>query len=316
MTVDHIKLAMIGTGLIAQRHLNAFRQIDGAQIVGHVGTTQAKADAAAAQWGGRGYTEIDALIAAEQPDAVWITVPPDQHGALEYALLDAGIPFLVEKPLSADRATAETIGDAIARKNALVGVGYNWRAMDTLPAVRAEIAQNPVRMMVGAFHVNTPSTAWWIDQAQSGGQMVEQATHLIDLARALVGEGTLICAQGSWFEREAYPTANIAGVNAAMLRFGDVIGTVTATCILAKGSKAQLQLICEQQLITITRDGVIYEGKTERAESVQIDTYEAQNRAFLDAVRSGDPALVYSSYADALQTHRLCHDILEQSQPH
>ncbi len=310
-----MKAAVIGTGQIAQRHLKGLQAISDVQVFGHVGTSQAKADAAAATWGGHGYDNLDDLLTVEQPDAVWITVPPHQHGPLEYRLLDAGIPFMVEKPLSADRRTAEEIGKAIARKNALVAVGYNWRALDTLPRAREYLTQNPARMVIGAFHVNTPPAIWWRHQAESGGQMVEQATHLIDLGRALVGEATVVSAQASTFARPDYPDADIAGVSAALLRFDSgAVGVFSATSILAKGASVQLQLVCENMLITITPSAVIYnDGETERREPTQMYPYEAENRAFIKAIAQANPSLIFSSYADALRTHHLCHDINDQS---
>ena len=309
-----MKIGIIGTGQIAQRHLNAFRQIDDAEIVGHVGTSLEKAKIAAAQWGGRGYTKLNDLIVAEHPDAVWITVPPDQHGEIEFTLLDHGIPFLVEKPLSADRATAERINDAIEQKNLLAGVGYNWRALDTLPRLRETFARNPPRLIIGAFHVNTPSAVWWRRGAQSGGQMVEQATHLIDLSRALVGEGTLLCASAPVFERKAYPDADIPGVSAALIRFErDVLGSFSASCIQSSGGKVELQFVCEDALITLTRSSITYQcGEVREVDQAQQDSYAVQNRAFLNAVRQNDSSLIYSTYADALLTHRLCQEIASQ----
>ncbi len=309
-----MKIGIVGTGQIAQRHLNAFRQIEGAEIVGHVGTNAEKAALAAAQWGGRSYTRLAELIAAERPDAVWITVPPDQHGQMEFTLLERGIPFLVEKPLAADRETAERIHDLIARKNALVAVGYNWRALDTLPRLRETLAYNPPRLIVGAFHVNTPPAVWWRHQAQSGGQMVEQATHLIDLSRALVGEGSLLCAHSPVFARPAYPDADIAGVSAALIRFENgVLGSYSASCIQSGGGRVELQFICENALITLTRASITYQnGDAKEVDHAQQDSYAVQNRAFLDAVRQNDPRLIYSTYADALRTHRLCHAIVAQ----
>ena len=310
-----MKVAIIGTGQIAQRHLKSFQQIADVQIVGHVATKQDKADAAAAEWGGRGYVTLDDLLAEAKPDAVWITVPPHQHGNFEYRLLDSRIPFLVEKPLSADRRTAEEIGSAIAQSDVLVAVGYNWRALDTLPRLREHLALHPPRMVIGAFHVNTPSAVWWRHQSESGGQFVEQATHLIDMTRALVGSGTLLCAQASTFERSAFPDADIAGVSAAMIRFsGNVVGVFSATCILEQGGHVQLQFISENATATLTRAAVTYQTLDSRTvDSAQVDSYEAQNRAFLMAIRQNEPELIYSTYADALQTHHLCHDIVEQS---
>lgn len=309
-----MKIGIIGTGQIAQRHLNAFRQIDDAEVVGHVGTTTEKAGLAAERWGGRGYTSLNDLLAEEHPDIVWITVPPDQHGQLEFTLLDHDIPFLVEKPLAADRETAERINDRIAKKNALVAVGYNWRALDTLPRLRETLAQHPPRLITGAFHVNTPPAVWWRHQAQSGGQMVEQATHLIDLSRALVGEGRLLCAHSPFFERSAYPDADIAGVSAALIRFENgVLGSFSASCIQNSGGRVELQFVCDGMLITLTRAQITYHsGDVSDVDQAQQDSYAVQNRAFLDAVSRNSPALIYSTYADALLTHRLCHEIVEQ----
>jgi predicted dehydrogenase len=169
-------------------------------------------------------------------------------------------------------------------------------------------------MIVGAFHVNTPSAVWWRHQAQSGGQMVEQATHLIDLSRALVGEGRLLCAHSSVFERSAYPDADIAGVSAALIRFEKgVVGSFSASCIQSSGGKVELQFVCEDVLITLTRAGITYQsGDVREVDHAQEDSYARQNHAFLEAIRLNDPGLIYSTYADALLTHRLCHAIAEQ----
>ena len=43
-------------------------------------------------------------------------------------------------------------------------------------------------MIVGEYHVGTPAARWWRRRAESGGQFVEQACHLVDLARVLAGE--------------------------------------------------------------------------------------------------------------------------------
>ncbi|MBN8640136.1 MAG: diguanylate cyclase, partial [Anaerolineae bacterium] len=269
--------------------------------------------AAAARWGGRGYARLEELLTHEKPAAVWVTVPPHQHGAIEYTLIAANIPFLVEKPLSANRSTAVEIAEVIEQKQLLVAVGYNWRALDTLPALREHLAQLPARMVIGAFHVNTPAAVWWRHQAESGGQMVEQATHLIDLARLLLGDATVISAQGVPVERAAYPDADIAGVSAALLRFQNgAIGTFTATCILAQSGGVQLQLISENALVTLTRDSVTYQiGDQRQTQITQRDTYEAQNRAFLAAIKQNNAQLMLCSYADALITHHICHDIAD-----
>ena len=57
-----MKLAFVGTGKIAQRHLATLTTLPDVEIVGHTSPTPAHVDAAVAQWGGRGYPNLDALI--------------------------------------------------------------------------------------------------------------------------------------------------------------------------------------------------------------------------------------------------------------
>jgi predicted dehydrogenase len=310
-----MNVAMIGTGGIAAKHLSVLAAEPNIAIVGHMSPTAEHAAAAARRWGGRPYTSHAELLQRERPDAVWICVPPLAHGTLERDLIDQHIPFFVEKPLSADRLTAEQIAASISNSGLIVGVGYHWRAMDTIPYVQETIATNPPRMVIGAWHDATPPPLWWRVQALSGGQMVEQATHLFDLARLLVGEARVIGATASRQERSAYPDMDVADVSAALIQYErGAAGVFSATCLLGGAAAIHVQLVCEGLLITITQAGVTYDTGSERRElRARHDPFVAENRAFLEAVSRNDPMLLFSSYADALLTHRLCCDVLERS---
>jgi hypothetical protein len=73
-----------------------------------------------------------------------------------------------------------------------------------------------------------------------------------------------------------------------------------------------LQLMCEGLLITITQQSVTFDtGAVKREVKIASDPVLIEDRAFLRAVESGDPALLLSSYDDALKTHQLTHAILE-----
>ncbi|MCC6803326.1 MAG: Gfo/Idh/MocA family oxidoreductase [Anaerolineae bacterium] len=310
-----MKIAMIGTGWVAGRHLRAMSQEPDIVVVGHVGISSEGVQAATTKWGGRAYQSIDQLVKKEAVDAVWVCVPPGEHGSIEFALLEREIPFFVEKPLSADRRTGEEIAKAIESRKAIVGVGYHWRALDTLPEIRQKLASNPARMVIGQWHDSTPPPVWWRHQETSGGQMVEQATHLVDLARSLVGEGVVKGAVFAQHERPVYPDADVDDVSTALVMFpGAVVGVFTATCVLYNGAAVWLQVTCEGLRITIKQDGVLYEdGENKREVKVSADPFLLEDRAFLRAVREKTPMHLYSSYADALKTHHLCHDMLDAS---
>lgn len=310
---EKLRVAMIGSGGIAARHLDVLASMDDVEIVGHVARTRESSARAADRWGGRSFESLDALLDAVELDAAFVTVPPDAHDEIDERLIDAGVPYLVEKPLSANRATAVRIGAAIAERRLLVAVGYQWRAFDTLPEVREVLARHPVRFVSGAWHGSLPAPAWWRRRSGSGGQMVEQATHLFDLARHLVGEARVVSASDGRFGRPEAP--DVAGVSAATLRFdGGALGVFAASNVLEVNAFVHLRLICDGVAVTITREGVaIDDGRERREVRLLEDPFERQARAFLGAVRRGDPDGPLCTYADALRTHHLTFDVLDAS---
>jgi myo-inositol 2-dehydrogenase/D-chiro-inositol 1-dehydrogenase len=311
-----MKIAFVGAGWVANRHLESLVSETDLEIVGHVSPLKNELEAATRRWGGRGYTSVHDLLAYEDVEAAWITVPPGEHGEIEKAFIEKGIPIFIEKPLSADRATGEEIGEILRKKSVIAAVGYHWRAMDTIPEVKKYLAENPVRMVLAAWHDSTPPPEWWRHQITSGGQMVEQATHLFDLARFLIGEAEVVDSIASGGYRPAYPDADVASVSAALLNFSiGIPGVFSATCLLGNQAEVYVKLVCEGALITITQSGVTFETRMEKREvRLGNDPFLKEDIIFIKAIQQNNPGLLLSSYEDALKTHALCHDVLERYQ--
>src|SRR5436189_115091 len=78
-----------------------------------------------------------------------------------------------------------------------------------------------------------PPPPWWRHVAESGGQAVEQATHLYDAARFLVGEAEVHGAASAHSPRADHPDADVDSVAAAVLRFETgAIGAFVNTSVL------------------------------------------------------------------------------------
>jgi predicted dehydrogenase len=299
-----MRIAVIGPGGIARAHLNALKDEPNVEIVGHVARSLENAQAAADEWGGKAYDRCQQLLDEQTPDAVWICVPPDAHGPLELALIERGISFLVEKPLDADCATAEGIAEAVERSGLPAAVGYHMRGFDTLPRVVEVLREHPARMVVGQWLTITPPPAWWSDPQRGGGQMVEQATHLIDLARYLVGEGKVVASLAS----ESYGNPGVPGASAALIRYqSGAIGSFSATHLLPRSTQVSLTLVCERLRVEITAKRVLIDRGGDDIEEipVQQDPYAVENRAFLQALRTGDRSHILCSYAEGLKSHQL-----------
>ena len=145
---------------------------------------------------------------------------------------------------------------------------------------------------------------------------MEQATHLFDLARYLLGEASLVESLAQKNPRPAFPDADVPDVSAALVRFSKgVPGVFSATCDLAGPVEIYVKLICEGSMVTITQQGTVFDLENQKVEKrLGSDPFLTENRAFLKAIQQNDPALLYSSYEDALKTHALCHDVLENYQ--
>jgi predicted dehydrogenase len=311
-----VRIGVIGTGGVAQRHLGVLRTIPDVEVVGHLSHASARAEAQAAQWGGRPFSAVDELLDRLRPDAVWVCVTPDGHGALEWELIQRRIPFFVEKPLSVELATAEQIAGWLTPGQPVVAVGYKFRALDTLDRARALLAEHAPRMVQAVWLDSLPPPAWWRRAAQSGGQVVEQATHLLDLARYLVGEAEVLAGVGGRWSRADTTDSDVPDVSCALLRFhtaqGPIPGLVSATSLLRGHQTLELQLVCEGRVLRLSERALVIETGRETHEFLSaVDPFLVEDLAFLEAVRTGDPAHVLCSYADALETHRLACSIRE-----
>ena len=188
------RVGFTGAGFIASRHLGNLLGFDDVAVVAVADPQLDRAREAAARVGGRAYADWADLLDREQLDALYICVPPAVHGAPELAAAERELPFFVEKPIAADLETAETIAREVSARRLVTAVGYHWRYLDTTERARELLSANPARLALGYWLDVTPPPTWWVREAQSGGQLVEQTTHLFDLARLLMGEVTRLYA--------------------------------------------------------------------------------------------------------------------------
>ncbi|HJW60270.1 MAG TPA: Gfo/Idh/MocA family oxidoreductase, partial [Actinomycetota bacterium] len=151
------------------------------------------------------------LLAAERLDAVYICVPPFAHGAPELAVIDAGLPMFVEKPVAIDQETAAEIAARLAGRPLVTCTGYHWRWLDIFDRAAELLADRPARLVQCSWLDKVPPPPWWLRRDGSGGQTIEQTTHVLDTARGLAGEVTEVHAFGA---RAAEPGARAAGTGA------------------------------------------------------------------------------------------------------
>ncbi|WP_406104249.1 Gfo/Idh/MocA family protein [Micromonospora globbae] len=299
------RVGLVGAGGVAQRHARVLSGFEDVELVGVTDVRPSAAAALAGTHGARTFRDVDELLAAG-PDAVYVCVPPFAHGAVEEAVVAAGVPMFVEKPVAVDLVTAERIADLVARRGLLTAVGHHWRYLPVVQHARDLLAGRTVRMVSGAWWDRVPPVDWWCRRDGSGGPVVEQAAHVLDLVRLLVGEATEVTAYGDG-SPPPVEGADIDSVTAATLRFaGGAVGTLTAACVLGWKHRAGVEILADGLALTLTEDGLLVcDGDGERRLPADPEAARvAVDRAFVDAVRGlGDDVRV--PYAEALATHRL-----------
>jgi predicted dehydrogenase len=308
--MSRLRVGCVGTGFIAGRHLSALSGFDDVSIVAVADALPERADEVAARYGARAYRDGSALIEAEELDAVWLCVPPFAHGPLEQAALDRRLPFFVEKPLALDLITAVEIASGVRDTGLVTAVGYHWRHLDVVRRARELLGEVPPQLVTGHWLDRTPAPPWWSRRSGSGGQVLEQTTHLFDLARHLVGEVTTVSAAEVTRPRPHLPEADAPTAATALLHFASgAVGTISSTSALGWRHAVGLQLLGAGRVVELgERSLTDHELRVTTVDGADVtasdeDPIAREDREFLDAVRGGPPVQV--PYAEALRTHAL-----------
>jgi predicted dehydrogenase len=310
-----VRVGLIGAGFIGVRHLRNLAAIDGARVVGVADADGARAHEEAERVGARGYGDWRSMLEAERPDAVYLCLPPFAHGEPEQALIERGIPFFTEKPLAATAEAPERIAAQVQARGLITAVGYHWRYLDTLDLVRQIVEAHTPRLALGYWIDFVPPPPWWTDRRASGGQVVEQTTHILDLARFLLGEPESVFAAACHAGLSRHPGSDIDTASSATLQFpSGAIGVITSSCLAHYPHRIGLWLYGEELIVECREFSLRIETPHgTQVHEPQLDPFFAEDQAFIRAVQTGDPAGIRVPYGEALRSHRLTMRVVESA---
>ncbi|MDT7635918.1 MAG: myo-inositol 2-dehydrogenase / D-chiro-inositol 1-dehydrogenase [Pseudonocardiales bacterium] len=303
--VAKCQIGLVGAGGVAARHARMLATFAEVRLVSVTDLNPERAAAFAGRHGMRAVPGVEELIATGL-DAVYVCVPPFAHGAAEEAVAAAGVALFVEKPIGLECTDAERIDGLLRKSGAVSAVGHHWRYSAGVSRARLALREHRPRLVMGAWLDQVPPVSWWSSRTLSGGQVIEQAVHVLDLARLLVGEVVEVCAVADASPPNV-PGGDVDGATVMTLRFaGGAVGSLAATCLLGWKHRAGLEVYADGLALALTEDELrIRDSAGPRA--LRFDPNAAKravDRAFVDAVLGrGDD--VRSPYSDALRTLRL-----------
>jgi predicted dehydrogenase len=173
-----------------------------------------------------GYVEPEALLATK-PDFAFALGPHADMPALGRLLVEAGVPFLIEKPAGLTADDVAALRAAAHARGLHVGTGFNFRVADWFKQLRELTADDPATVARFSFISGPPDRyrklgcEWMLDSARSGGGCtINLAGHLIDMFRLFTGSepevSSALMSNVSWGEAiEDYSTIALRSERAA-----------------------------------------------------------------------------------------------------
>jgi len=313
-----VRVGIIGTGWFGKKHVEILNAIQDVQVVAVCGTSKAKAADMAAELSiPSSFDNVKEMLDAGPLDAVYISVPPMSHGEMELLLIERGIPFFVEKPLGLDIELPTKILAEIRKKSLITSVGYNSRYTETIQELKRLLQDQEVGMIIGQWMGSMPEVAWWRDQARSGGQFIEQTTHLVDALRYCVGEIEEVYAVfASRSMHKQFEGVTVADVGTVTLKFkSGAIANISNTCILPEGvSNTGISVYSKEGIINWNMERLEINGVNGKTEiKNERDAYIEENEAFIHAVKTGDTSRIQSTYEDGVKTQQVTFAALESA---
>ena len=178
------KLVMIGCGGIARYHLSHLVEMKDIELAGFCDLVIEKAeDFVVRANSGKAFWDFIEMYDEIKPDMVFICVPPHCHGRIEFETIRRGIPFFVEKPVTTDKYLAREILRRVEETNLTTAVGFQCRYDSINDGAMDYCRKNRIITVAGSRVGGIPDITWWKNKAASGGQLLEQTIHQLDIIR-------------------------------------------------------------------------------------------------------------------------------------
>lgn len=299
-----IKVGFIGTGGIANAHMRCLSEIPDAEMVAFCDIVEEKAQDAAEKHNGKAFTDHKAMFDAVEMDALYICLPPHAHTDQELMAAERGIPFLAEKPITRTWEKAKEIEAAVERAGLITSVGYHWRYYDVTERAKKELEGKTIGMVLGWWMGGLPGVAWWRVFEQSGGQILEQTTHICDLVRCYAGDVKRVYAAFALRALQDTPNLDVPDVGTVAMEFeSGAVGTISNSCMAPRGYLTGLDVVC-RDFVLQQRAGKLTIRGPDGAEEFEdpANPKQEQSEVFIEAVRTGDGSKIKSSYADGVKS--------------
>ena len=263
---DRPTFAIVGAGVIGKQHGKVMTELGHqVELVAVVDVDLPRADALAAERGGRPYASLAEALANEEIDVVSVCTPTGLHGTVAIEALKAGRNVIIEKPAEVTVEKTDEIIAAQREAGTLVSVISQHR-FD--PATEVAVAAIEAGEL-GRLTSGIASIDWWRGQSyydsgdwrgtwelDGGGALMNQGVHTVDLLIAAMGRPVEVFAYTGAVAHERIETEDVA---AAVVKFeSGALGVIHATTAAYPGLSARVHVHGDRGSVVLDDDQLSY----------------------------------------------------------
>jgi predicted dehydrogenase len=323
-----VRLAMLGTGFIAEFRAQVYARLHGVKVVAVLGRDPARARAFAAKAGiGHAATSMEELFAGPVFDAVDLCLPNHLHADVAVRMAGAGKHILCEKPLGRTAGEARAMLEAAQAAGIIHCYGENLLFTPDMTEIRRIVEQGiigrPLWMRGREGHFG-PHSAWFYQRELSGGgALLDMGCHVVGAFNALGKRAAeAVFAHTPTLHHDTDCEDNAL----AIIRYeGGLVGQAEASWTQRGGMAVDLEVWGDEGMITYDRSGLsqpikvfsrrqterYFTEKSEHRQGWLFPTvqeywrygYYDQIRHFVECIRHGTMPLL--TFADGLEVNRI-----------
>ena len=235
--MKRLRTAILGCGGFAHRHAanisNLPDEIELTAFCDHHEENAREFSEKYSQGEGAIFTDQREMFEKARPDLVVICLPPFAHTNEVDLAARHGVHILMEKPIALSSEHAWHMVEAAENAGIKTQVGFMFRfgtAIERLKELIASGEAGATGLMSARYFCNSLHADWWRDRNKSGGQLLEQIIHMVDLMRYLMGEAVSVYSrQENLFHRDV-ADYTVEDVSATIFGFaGGSMGVIYAT---------------------------------------------------------------------------------------
>ena len=192
--MSKIKIAIIGTGYIADYHARGLQSIPEVEIAFSVDTQLEAAEKFAARYNIKEVvTDPMSIVQREDLDAVVIGIPNKFHAPYALEFMKNGKDVFLEKPMAMNSAEGKELESAINSTNQLLMVGHMWRFDAEVNFIKKVVDSGKLGKIIKTkgygIHENWGPSGWFTKkELAGGGALADMGVHAIDTIRYILGD--------------------------------------------------------------------------------------------------------------------------------